>query len=126
MSDHKEYIVKYWNQLEEYSPPKHSGTVNRRLLSGNETGDSYSTVFGRIEPGGKAERHKHLISSQLLVILAGTVLVDLDGQEFELGKGDSVYIEPNVPHLVTVTSKDAVELINVYQPPLAGNDIIGA
>lgn len=80
-------------------------------------------VHGRLEPGGAAERHLHRRSAQVTHILAGRCTVDLDGERDALGPGDTVFIAPGVMHEVIVDGDQALELINVYQPPLQPDDI---
>lgn len=115
--------VSRWDDLTPYSPPAHQGTSNRRLLTGEQTGGRLSMVHGRLQPGGRAERHLHRHSAQITHILAGRCTVDLDGEIDTLGPGDTVYIAPGRRHEVVVDGDEPLELVNVYQPPLQPDDI---
>ncbi|XKH55164.1 cupin domain-containing protein (plasmid) [Citricoccus nitrophenolicus] len=113
-----------WNRLEPYTPPRHTGTVNHRLLEGSVTEDEFNIVHGAIEYGGEAEAHYHSRSVQFLHLLSGSCRVTLDDSTEELAAGDSVYIPIGVRHRVEVTSPEGITLINVYQPALAADDIL--
>lgn len=110
--------------LEGYTPPRHSGTVNHRLLDGSVTNGAFNVVHGAIEYGGEAEEHYHQQSSQFLHILSGACLVTLGAEREELKSGDSVFIPAGVRHHVEVTDQAGITLINVYQPALQPDDIL--
>lgn len=112
-----------WASLEVYSPPAHVGTYNRRLLTDGDTEGRLSMVRGDLEPGGRAEAHFHVVSSQVTHILAGRCKVLVEDQVKELGPGDSVYIPVGKIHEVIVLGDQRLELVNVYVPPLAADDI---
>lgn len=112
-----------WDDLAEYSPPAHVGTVNRRVLGAGDTEHRLSMVRGQLAPGGAAEAHLHRISSQVTHILSGRCRVDVDGQQREFGPGDTVYIGVGEVHEVTVLGDEELRLVNVYVPPLGPDDI---
>ena len=109
---------------ETYSPPRHSGTTNRRLLDGSVTNGLYNVVHGHIEHGGEAEEHHHRYSTQFLHILSGSCRVTLDSAVVILESGESVFIPVGVRHHVEVLDPAGITLINVYQPALASDDTL--
>lgn len=118
--------INQWDQLTPYSPPRHTGTSNRRLLDGSSTNECFSVVHGAIEHGGEAESHYHAKSSQFLHLLTGSCRLTLENEpkSVEMSKGDSVFIPAGLRHQVEVTSREGITLINVYQPALAADDIL--
>src|SRR5258708_31630418 len=68
--------VQHVSKLPAYSPPAHSGTVNRRLVD-REFGAGFEMVLGRVAPGGEASRHYHVDEMQVVYILKGTADVAL-------------------------------------------------
>jgi quercetin dioxygenase-like cupin family protein len=52
------------SELPAYSPPAHSGTVNRRLV-GPEFGAGFEMILGQVAPGGEASRHYHVEEAQI-------------------------------------------------------------
>lgn len=113
-----------WEQLEEYSPPAHVGTTNRRILDGATSQETLSMVRGRLQPGGCAEAHYHRVSTQVTHVIAGRCRVEVDGQVQELGPGDTVFIPVGQVHVVTVLGETDLQLVNVYHPPLQTSDIL--
>ncbi len=51
------------------------------------------------------------------VVLRGAITVELDGQEHQLGVGDSVTIHAEVPHRFTNPGPDDAEVLIVLSPP---------
>ncbi len=117
-------LIETLSDLPAYSPPAHSGTVNRRLL-GREFGAGCEMILGRIEPGGQASPHFHRNEAQIVYILKGEALVRL-GEEGErrCGPGTVIRIPPGLVHEVKVVSQEVLEVIVLYAPPLAGEGFI--
>ena len=67
---HADKLIQHVSDLPAYSPPAHSGTVNRRLV-GREFGAGFEMTLGRVEPGGEASRHYHVEEAQIVYILKG-------------------------------------------------------
>src|ERR1700686_1131236 len=73
--------IQHVSELPAYSPPAHSGTVNRRLV-GREFGAGFEVILGRDAPGGGARRHYHVDETQIVACLKGEADVAL-GDELE-------------------------------------------
>jgi mannose-6-phosphate isomerase-like protein (cupin superfamily) len=82
------------------------------------TGQSQTAVM-RLESnqptGKKAESHKH--SQQLLLLIKGSLLAELDGESRTLQAGDVVIIPPGVKHKFTNPGTETAVTFNVYCPP---------
>jgi uncharacterized cupin superfamily protein len=63
-------LIQHVSELATYSPPAHSGTVNRRLV-GQEFGGGFELILGQVAPGGEASRHYHVEEAQIVYILKG-------------------------------------------------------
>ena len=61
-------LIQHVSELPEFSPPGHSGTVNRRLV-GREFGAGFEMILGRLAPGGEASRLYH-VAKPLIVDIA--------------------------------------------------------
>src|SRR5438045_9705841 len=72
-------LIQNISELPAYSPPAHSGTVNRRLV-GREFGAGFEMILGQVAPGGEASRHYHVEEAQIVFILKGEADVAL-GEE---------------------------------------------
>ena len=64
---HADNLIEHVSDLAAYSPPAHSGTVNRRLV-GREFGAGFEMILGRVAPGGEASRHYHVEEAQIVYI----------------------------------------------------------
>ena len=90
-----------------------------------------SVMLYHLEPGAEEGTHHHLegddsscsvkSSDELYVVVAGEVVMNLDGERTVLHPGDSAYAPAGLPHGVANESDAPAELILVFGPPL-GND----
>jgi quercetin dioxygenase-like cupin family protein len=110
--------IETLSEIPAYSPPGHSGTVNRRLVEAGDCG-RFEMILGEIEPGGTAERHAHKVEFQAIYILAGAAEVALDGDPTRrCGPGTVVRIPPGLAHEVKSVGTEPLRLVVVYSPPL--------
>ena len=58
-------LIQHVSDLPAYSPPAHSGTVNRRLVA-REFGAGFEMILGHVAPGGEASRHYHVEEAQVI------------------------------------------------------------
>lgn len=105
--------------LPTYSPPRHAGTVNRRLV-GHETGAAHvEVVLGVVQPGGKAEMHQHDDLEQVIYVLEGRAAVRVgDGERFEVGPGQVLFFPPKTPHEIVVGGDQPYRVLVIYAPPM--------
>ena len=59
----------------------------------------------RIEPGGSTgpERYHHGDAEEVLLVLTGEVVVELDDERFELASGDTIVYASSTPHRVAIS-----------------------
>ena len=111
-------IVEHVSDIPSYVPPGHSGTRNVRLVEGGFAG-TFEMVLGRVEPGGVADNHHHVIEAQAMFVTAGRARVRLgDGSDGEYGPGTVFRIPPGMDHEVASLGPEALEVVIVYSPPL--------
>ena len=113
----RRYIVTA-EELPTYSPPLHAGTLNRRLVGRDVTAsEAVEVVLGVVEPGGRAERHTHDVE-QVVYILEGRALVEVDGEARECGPGTTCFFPPGVAHRVESLGPASLRVLVIYAPPL--------
>jgi len=78
-------------------------------------GDGVLTNFVHFEPGAQAPRHVHE-EEQIVIILDGEMVFDLDGDVRTMGKGDVAVIPAWVPHGAWTTDTTCLE-VDVFCPP---------
>src|SRR5437764_2841592 len=98
-------LIQNISELVPYSPPAHSGTVNRRLV-GREFGAGFELILGQIAPGGEASRHYHVDEAQVVYILKGEADVALgDDPPTRCGAGTVVRIPKGLAHEVVAVGE---------------------
>jgi mannose-6-phosphate isomerase-like protein (cupin superfamily) len=65
--------------------------------------------------GAEPEAHKH--STQVLLVLEGEVLAELEGERQKLSRGDVIVIPAGVRHKFTNEAKHDCITFNTYSPP---------
>jgi transcriptional regulator with XRE-family HTH domain len=92
----------------------------------------HDIVYSRISPGrGRLEMmHGHLgpgsasaaepwshPSEECVLVLSGAMIVEVAGDEYELGEGDSCYLDSNLPHRYRNPHASPAEFIVSVTPP---------
>jgi quercetin dioxygenase-like cupin family protein len=117
-------LIEHISELPGYSPPAHTGTVNRRLV-GREFGAGFEMVLGHVAPGGEASRHYHRTEAQIVYIVKGEAEVAL-GDELprRCGPGTVIRIPPGLVHEVVTVGETALECLVLYAPPLGPDGFV--
>jgi quercetin dioxygenase-like cupin family protein len=125
MSDvHADCLIRHVSELPAYSPPAHSGTVNRRLV-GREFGAGFEMILGRIAPGGEASRHYHVDETQIVYILKGEADIALgDEAARRCGPGTVIRIPKGMLHEVVTAGNEPLECLVLYAPPLGPHGFV--
>lgn len=106
------------NDVQPYSPPNHTGTVNRRLIGkGSVASQNAEIVLGCISRGGEALPHTHEIQEQFIYILSGEGVISSGGEDQSLAPGSLAYIPAGVAHGIAALS-EKLEMFIIYSPPL--------
>jgi quercetin dioxygenase-like cupin family protein len=117
-------LIQHVSDLPAYSPPAHSGTVNRRLVE-REFGAGFEMIHGQIEPGGEASRHYHVDEAQVVYILKGEADVALgEDRPQRCGAGTVIRIPKRLAHEVVAVGSEPLEVLVLYAPPLGPNGFI--
>jgi quercetin dioxygenase-like cupin family protein len=119
-------LIQHVAELPAYSPPAHSGTVNRRLV-GREFGAGFEMVLGQVAPGGEASRHYHVDEAQIVYILKGEADVALgDDKPRRCGPGTVIRIPKRLAHEVVTAGDRTLEVLVLYAPPLGPHGFVEA
>lgn len=84
--DVKTYLTKDGSFIRELMHPDHHQVMSQSLAE------------AIVSPGASTLRHKHLQSEEVYHIISGCGRMSLDDQIFEIFKGDTIVIQPNVVH----------------------------
>ena len=77
-----------------------------------------------VNSGGSLSLQKHLYRSENWVVVDGTALVEIEGQELIINKNQSAYIPPGAKHRLSNPSKENLILIEVQSGNYLGEDDI--
>ena len=117
-------LIQHVSDLPVYSPPAHSGTVNRRLVD-REFGAGFEMVLGHVMPGGEASRHYHVDEAQIVYILTGAADVALGHDPpRRCGPGTVIRIPKGLTHEVVTAGDQALECLVLYAPPLGPHGFV--
>ena len=121
---HADTLIQHISELPSYSPPAHSGTVNRRLV-GHEFGAGFEMILGQVAPGGEASRHYHVDEAQVVYILKGAADVALgDDPPRRIGAGTVIRIPKGLAHEIVTVGDEALECLVLYAPPLGPHGFV--
>ena len=117
-------LIQHISELPAYSPPAHSGTVNRRLV-GREFGAGFELILGQVAPGGEARRHYHVEEVQIVYILKGEADVALgEDAPRRVGPGTVIRIPKGRAHEVVTAGDEPLECLVLYAPPLGPHGFV--
>jgi uncharacterized cupin superfamily protein len=102
------YFVRA-EDVPDYHPANHTGTVNTRLIDPKLTGaKNIEIVCETLQPGYGAPRIEH-------VCHAG--IAEVDGQRQQLGPGDCCCFPADMQHVLTAVGATPCNVLVIYSPP---------
>ncbi|GAB3021523.1 cupin domain-containing protein [Niabella terrae] len=90
------------------------------------TGKHLQLVLMTIEPGSEIGEEVHDENDQFFRFEAGTGIVLIDGNEFEVKDGDAVIIPAGARHNVVNKGSDPLRMYTLYAPPHHKDGIVRA
>jgi mannose-6-phosphate isomerase-like protein (cupin superfamily) len=87
-----------------------------------ETG-SLSVIQERIPPGGGELLHFHEKAQQLFYILSGVAMLETEGVETEVRKGEGYYVRPGARHLIRNLGTEDLHFLVVSEPKSHGDRV---
>lgn len=114
------------------SPRVRSGAVNRENAQHYRWGDDcdgwhlvkdhHLSVIEEMMPTGTAEvRHLHQQAQQFFYVLAGEILMEIEGELTLLRAGSGIRVMPGRRHQVRNPSSSAARFLVISQPPSHGD-----
>ena len=103
----------------ESRPTLTFGTLGRKFMLTPRPLEHLQVIVGELEEGGSTgdEPYTHGDSEELLVVLAGTVHLQLGTEVFELRTGDSIDYRSSTPHRLTNPGDETAEVMWIISPP---------
>jgi len=103
----------------ESRPTLTFGTLGRKFMLTPRPLEHLQVIVGELEEDGSTgdEPYTHGDSEELLVVLAGTVHLQLGTEVFELRTGDSIDYRSSTPHRLTNPGDETAEVMWIISPP---------
>ncbi len=95
------------------------GNLGRKFLLTPRPLENLEVFIGELDPGGATadEPYTHGDSEELVVVLSGTIHLQLGTAVLELEPGDSIDYPSSTPYRVVNVSKEVAEVMWVISPP---------
>jgi quercetin dioxygenase-like cupin family protein len=114
------YTIKNLRDVEDVAPRFGFDTIQEarfpwRALDAKDTGLAYHVI----KPGQRGSAHRHQAAEEIVVVLAGSGQINLDGKVAELHRLDAVRVAPHVSRAFAA-GPDGLELL-VFGPHREGD-----
>jgi mannose-6-phosphate isomerase-like protein (cupin superfamily) len=83
-----------------------------------------SVIQERMPPGTTEVRHFHHRAQQFFYVLAGSAMMEVDGQPIILAAGQGIWISVGKPHQMKNESSTDVHFLVISQPPSRGDRVV--
>jgi transcriptional regulator with XRE-family HTH domain len=95
------------------------GTLGRKSLLTPKPFESLEVVSAEFEPGGSTGDlpYTHGDSEELFLVIEGAIDLELAGETFKLGVGDSAHYRSSTPHRAHNPGPTRAEVLYVISPP---------
>lgn len=95
------------------------GKLGRKALLTPKPFHHLEVVVAELDPGGSTgdEAYRHGDSEEVFFVLSGRVRLQLEGDTYELGPGDSVQYRSSTPHRVVNHEQAPAEVMFIVSPP---------
>jgi len=104
------------NEQEWMPHPQFAGILTKALET-RATYPAASVQLVRVEPGVTISRHTHPLETETAYVLAGQGVITLGEAEHPLLAGTGLTIPPGIPHSLTNTGAEPMELYAIHIPP---------
>jgi transcriptional regulator with XRE-family HTH domain len=102
-------------------PEIHASNLTSKYLLSQKPLRNLEVYAGGLLPGGDAgEAFTHGDAQEMLVVVAGSVTLELAGTEYPLDVGDSAEYRTSTPHTVRNNSEYPAEVLWIISPPTEG------
>lgn len=107
----------------EAQPPfttKDGSTIRSLLDLSNAPVEKQSLAEATLPVGASTERHYHRLSEEFYYVLEGRGMMEIDGEQREVGPGDAVLIPAGAWHQIRAT--EDLRFLCCCAPPYAHED----
>lgn len=98
------------------------GKISSQVLMTKVMTKKMEALISVIQPGGisgEAEKMTHPVGTEeFVLVFKGKIVFKINGKEFYLGKGDTLYFSGELPHSWVNRSKGNAQVLFVFSPPI--------
>ncbi len=99
---------------------KDGSTIRSLLDRSNAPVEKQSLAEASLQAGASTERHYHRLSEEFYYITTGTGVMEIDGEQQEVGRGDVILIPAGAWH--QIRASEALEFLCCCAPPYSHDD----
>jgi quercetin dioxygenase-like cupin family protein len=92
------------------------GEVFTGKLSARRTGDRIAIGEVLFSPRHGTSKHRHMESGEVFYIAVGSIVIEIEDEEFTLRAGDFAYASPGAAHRLTNESEEETRLVGIFVP----------
>jgi len=110
-----------YNEIEPFTT--RDGSLIRELMHPDSNGNKNQSLAEAIVAiASETILHRHLQSEELYYITQGKGLMTLDSEQFEVGIGDTICINPGSEHKIRNTGNDELKILCCCAPAYSHDD----
>jgi mannose-6-phosphate isomerase-like protein (cupin superfamily) len=99
------------------------GSTIRELMHPQQHGNRLQSLAeATVAPGCRTQLHRHGQTEELYHVTAGSGVMKLGNEQFEIGVGDTVGIPPGTPHAVENSGSVDLVILCCCSPPYSHED----
>lgn len=108
-------LVKKTTRTELFVHPKKS-TIE--MLVGKAMDKKMMPLMIKIQKGGQTHKEENKVGMEkFLYIIEGKILAKIGREEYDLSKGDSIYFDASLAHILYNKGKSNAQAVCVHSPP---------
>ena len=111
--------IRKYSEQEPFTT-KDGSTIRSLLDLSNAPVQKQSLAEATLPAGGETERHYHKLSEELYYLLDGKGLMEIEGEEREVGPGDAILIPSGAWHQIKAT--ESLRFLCCCAPPYQHDD----
>ena len=111
--------IRKYSEQEPFTT-KDGSTIRSLLDLSNAPVQKQSMAEATLPAGGETERHYHKLSEELYYLLEGKGLMEIEGEEREVGPGDAILIPSGAWHQIKAT--ESLRFLCCCAPPYQHDD----
>lgn len=103
---------------------KDGSTIRELLNVAHPPTRNQSLAEATVPPGGATQRHRHLVTEEIYLLLEGAGEMEIDGERRAVGVGDAILIPPGARHTIRCTSPGPLRFLCMCAPPYTHEDTV--